>query len=166
MSLFTWITGPPRVQKVCRIAGLALFTAAFFLPACRDTENGGFLHAARFAGWECAWLSISMIFDRSAVLSPLFFAFLGGCINPLILIYLLIDVTKRFAKVQKALCAAVLLCMIATWAFFVLAHFVPLIGHMLWIAGALLILYPEFATLFRPNHNPTAADPPSNIARE
>jgi hypothetical protein len=33
--------------------------------------------------------------------------------------------------------------MAATWVFFFHSHLVPLIGHFLWIAGALTILLPE-----------------------
>jgi hypothetical protein len=166
MSLFTWIAGQPRSQRICRIAGLALFIVAFFLPACRDTDSSSLVHAGRLAGWQCAWLSISMIFDRAALFSPLFFAFLGGCINPLILIHLLLSFTKRFSKVKKGVAGAVLLCMVSTWVFFIVGHFVPLIGHMLWIAGALLILYPELAALPRPGGNRALTEPLSNIATE
>ena len=115
MSLFTWIAVQPRSERLCRIAGLALFIVAFFLPACHDTDSSSLVHADRLMGWQCAWLSISMIFDSAAIFSPLFFAFLGGCINPLILIYLLLGFTKRFAKVKKGLVVAVLLCMVSTW---------------------------------------------------
>jgi len=163
MSLFAWIAVQPRSQRICRIAGLVLFIVAFFLPACHDTDSGSLLHTARLMGWQCAWLSISMIFDSAAIFSPLFFAFLGGCINPLILIYLLLGFTKRFAKMKKGLVVAVLLCMVSTWVFFVVGHFVPLIGHVLWIAGALLILYPELAALPR-GGNRALTEPLSNIA--
>jgi hypothetical protein len=165
MSLFTWITGQQRSQRICRIAGLALFIVAFFLPACHDTDSSSLVHAARLAGWQCAWLSIFMIFDSGALLSPLFFAFLGGCINPLIVIYVLLGLTRPFAITRKALACAVLLCMVSTWVFFVVGHFVPLIGHVLWIAGALLILYPEFAAVL-PGGNRAVTEALPHIARE
>lgn len=165
MSLFTWITGQPRGQRICRITGLVLFTVAFFLPACYDTDHSTLVSVTRLAGWQCAWFSIFMIFDSGSLLSPLFFAFLGGCINPLILIYLLLSLTKRFAIMRKALSGIVLLCMVSTWVFFVVGHFVPLIGHVLWIAGALLILYPEFAAIL-PGGNHAVTKAPPHIARE
>ena len=166
MPLFTWIAGRPRNQKICRVAGLVLFIVAFFLPACHDTDSGSLVHASRFVGWECAWLSISMIFDSGTIRSPLFFAFLSGCINPLIVMYLLLNLTSRFATVRKAISVAVLLCMVSTWVFFAVAHFVPLIGHLLWIVGALLILYPELAAMLRLGANRVATQPLSNIASE
>jgi len=166
MSLFTWIAGQPRSQRICRIAGLSFLIVSFFLPACHDTDSSSLVHAARLAGWQCAWLSISMIFDSAALFSPLFFAFLGGCINPLILIHLLLSFTKRFSKVKKGLAGAVLLGMVSTWVFFIVGHFVPLIGHVLWIAGALLILYPELVALSRPGRNRVLTEPLSNIATE
>jgi hypothetical protein len=149
MSLFTWINSQPRGQRICKMAGLTVFLAAFFLPACHDTDGSSLVHATRFVGWECAWLSISMIFDSGSLFSSFFFAFLGGCINPLIVSYLLLSLSMRFARTRKILAGAVLLCMMSTWIFFAIAHFVPLIGHMLWIAGALMILYPEFAALLQ-----------------
>ncbi len=58
MSLFTWIAGQPRSQRICRIAGLALFIVAFFLPACHDTDSSSFVHAARSGG-----LAVRVAFD-------------------------------------------------------------------------------------------------------
>jgi hypothetical protein len=37
----------------------------------------------------------------------------------------------------------VILCMAATWTFFAEETLAPLIGHYLWIAGALLIVLPD-----------------------
>jgi hypothetical protein len=37
----------------------------------------------------------------------------------------------------------IVLCMAATWWFFALQKVTPLIGHWLWIAGAVLVLLPE-----------------------
>jgi hypothetical protein len=165
MSLHNWIVAQPRTVKILRIAGLVIFFVAFFLPACHDTESGSIVHSARFVGWECAWLSFSMMADSGAFSSPLFFAFLGGCINPLIVIYLLLSLTKKYARTRKVIALAVLVFMVSTWVFFVLAHFVPLIGHVLWIAGALLILYPEFAGLLRRRDGtPAVTEPLSKIA--
>lgn len=165
MSLFTWITGLPRSQRICWIAGLALFIVAFFLPACHDTDHSSLVGVTRLVGWQCAWLSVSMIFDSGTLFSSLSFAFLSGCINPLIVMYLLLNLTRRFAIMRRALAIAVLLCMVSTWVFFVVAHFVPLIGHVFWIAGALLILYPEFAALLHGSKR-TATEPLSSIANK
>jgi len=35
--------------------------------------------------------------------------------------------------------------MISTWAFFAINQFLPLIGHILWVAGIALILAGEFS---------------------
>jgi hypothetical protein len=40
---------------------------------------------------------------------------------------------------------AILICFAATWVFFVKAPMVPLIGHFVWVAGGLMILFGEVA---------------------
>jgi len=40
---------------------------AFFLPACHDTDTSSLVHATHLMGWQCAWLSITMIFDSAAL---------------------------------------------------------------------------------------------------
>ena len=109
----------PRAILICRIIGLAIFAAAFLLPACRDSGN------------------INIFTDTYPVMS--------GLINPLILIYLTFSFFARFKRVRRTLAVAVLVCMAATWTFFWIAHLVPLVGHFMWIVGALMIVAGDLA---------------------
>ena len=83
------------------------------------------------------------MFQKESYESWSFLAVLSGWINPLILIYLPLSFFPRFARVRRYLATAVLVCMVATWAFFFVANLVPLIAHFMWISGALMILAGE-----------------------
>ena len=124
---------------ICRILGLAIFAAAFLLPACREAGPvNSFTNT--FKGWECARVTFTAAFQKDSYESWNFLAVMSGLINELILIYLAFSFLPQFKKVRRSLAVAVLVCMAATWAFFAIATLVPLIGHYLWIAGALLIV--------------------------
>lgn len=120
--------------------GLCLFTVAFFLPAIR-VEPG----APPMKGWECATITLTSVIRLETWRSSAFLGALSGLINPLIVLYLIFALIPPFRRsplscVRKLTAALIVLCMAATWTFFVMAHIIPLIGHVLWIAGALIIL--------------------------
>ncbi len=144
MSLSGRISSIPRNILICQMLGLCIFVAAFFLPACREA---GPAHAFRatFRGWECANMTISAAFEKDTYESSDFLVVTSGLINPLILIYLPFSFFPRFKRVRLVLAAVVVVCMAATWAYFWITHLVPLIGHFMWIAGALMILAGEVA---------------------
>lgn len=125
-------------------AWLCIFAAAFSLPACRDSESTDVL-TNTYPGWKCAQVTISAAFEKDSYESPSVLAVVSGLINPLILIYLPLSFFTQFTRVRRVLAAVVVVCMAATWAFFWIAHLVPLIGHFMWIAGALMILAGEVA---------------------
>jgi hypothetical protein len=70
---------------------------------------------------------------------------LSGWVNPLVLLFLFFCIWRKFVRIRRVLAAAILICFVATWVFFVKAPMVPLIGHFLWVAGALMILFGEVA---------------------
>jgi hypothetical protein len=148
MSLRSRIALTPRAVLVCRILGFSIFAFAFFLPACRD-HSPVFGSTDVYPGWKCAQVTIAAMVSIETYQSWDFLAALSGLINPLILAYLAFLYVPRSVLPRRILAAAVLLCMAATWIFFLLAGLVPLIGHFLWIAGALMILLPE-VTVPRP----------------
>ncbi len=134
----------PRTILICRILGLVIFAAAFLLPACREAGPvNAFTNT--FKGWECAKITFTATFEKDSYESWDFLAVMSGWINPLILIYMPFSFFPRFKKVRRSLTVGVLVCMAATWTFFIVAHLVPLIGHFMWIAGALMILAAEVA---------------------
>lgn len=142
------ISSIPRNIFIWQMLGLCIFAAAFFLPACRDSGNIN-LFTDTYPGWKCAQVAFTAAFQKESYESWDFLAVMSGWINPLIVIYLPLGFFPRFKRVRRTLAAAVLVCMAATWAFFALAHLVPLIGHFMWIAGALMILAGEVAGLRR-----------------
>jgi hypothetical protein len=134
----------PRTILIVRMLGLCIFIAAFFLPACREAGPvNSFTNI--FKGWECARITLSATFQMDSYESWNFLAVMSGWINALILVYLPFSFFPRFKKVRRSLAVAILVCMAATWTFFVIASLVPLIGHFMWIAGALMILAGEVA---------------------
>ncbi len=146
-GLHTSVT--PRTILIVRMLGLCIFIAAFFLPACRDAGPVN-AYTNIFIGWECARITLSITLRKETYESWDFLALMSGWINPLILIYLPFSFFPRFKRVRQSLAAAVVVCMAATWVFFIVAHIVPLIGHFMWIAGALMILAAEVAGRPRP----------------
>jgi hypothetical protein len=136
---------------VLRVLGLCIFAAAFFLPACRLGAPGP--GEVVFPGWKCASVALSetmSLFGKSVSGAPPFQALLvvmSGWINPLIVLVLLASFSRRLLMARRVMGVVVLVCMAATWTFFAQQKLVPLLGHFLWIAGALLILLPEALSL-------------------
>jgi hypothetical protein len=165
MSLRSWFLAIPRKVLIYQIAGFCIFVMAFFLPACHVGGSGTF--AENVLGWECAKTAIETmpyLFQKTAPYIP-YYVFLAivisGWINPLILIYLSFSLTSKHLWIHKFIAIAILICIVITWIFFSFAHFVPLIGHFLWIAGALLILAPEALFFKRKPFNEDQSLPPS-----
>lgn len=65
-----------------------------------------------------------------------------GWINPLTLLYLLLSLSTRFTRLRFACALAILLCLAATFVFFAVAPFVPLIGYFIWLIGILMMIVP------------------------
>jgi len=139
--------GSGWVAWMCRIFGLCIFVAAFFLPAVRSGAAGP--DAVIFPGWKCASVALSMttaLFGKSVSGGPstaVFLVAMSGWINPLIVLFLLLCVAARLRAARVIVAVVILLCMGATWWFFALQKVTPLMGHFLWIGGALVILLSE-----------------------
>ncbi len=121
--------------------------AAFFLPACRQAKitgtGTGIFTPEVYRGWFCAWITLLNTFSRDVWHSKEFLAILSGWINPLILFYLVFLIRPRLMWTRRIMGVAILLFMVATWIYFWLEPLVPLIGHVLWIAGILMMLAGE-----------------------
>jgi hypothetical protein len=70
---------------------------------------------------------------------------LSGWVNPLVLLYLVFSIWRRFVRIRRVLAAAVVVCIMATWVFFFKSAMIPLVGHFVWVAGGLMILAGEVA---------------------
>ena len=130
-------------MQTARIAGFCVYVAAFFLPACRQVATPGALPPEVYRGWFCAWITLMNTFSRDVWHSKDFLAILSGWINPLILFYLVFLIRPRLVWTRRIMGGAIVAFMAATWIYFALVPMVPLIGHVLWIAGILMMLAGE-----------------------
>lgn len=135
-----------------RIVGLGIFVLAFFQVAVRSGVPGP--DAVVFPGWKCASVALTetvALFGKSVAWPPplpILLVVFSGWINPLVALVLLFSFFSKLRILRRIVGILILLCMVATWWFFALQKVTPLIGHWLWIAGALLILGPD---VFCPN---------------
>jgi hypothetical protein len=133
--------------RIVRIVGIVLFAAAFFMPAI--TFPGA--DPDPMTGWMCAVVagaSTASIFYSGASLvredpAGTVCLILSGWVNPLMLMHLMFSIWRKFVRIRRVLAAAILICFVATWFFFFKAPMTPLIGHFVWVAGALMILAAE-----------------------
>jgi hypothetical protein len=121
---------------------------AFFLTAINIVPAGP--GSGSEPGWVCAVVatgSLAGIFKGSlASAAPdTVCLMLSGLVNPLLLVYLVFCLWPRFVRVRVGLAVVILIGLVATWWFFNFSHFVPAIGHYLWVAGILVILGGELA---------------------
>jgi len=101
-------------------------------------------------GWECALITLPAVIRAETWRTLAALAALSGLINPLMLLYLVLSLippahrSAALSVVRKVLAILMVLFMVGTWVLFHLAHLTPLVGHVLWIAGALIILGADF----------------------
>ncbi len=127
-----------RAIRYARILGYLVFLAAFFLPAVRQPGNDD-----TFRGSFCAWITLINTFNRDVWHSKDFLAILSGWINPLMLLYVASLFSRRLSLFRHIVAVLVVLFILGTWVYFYLEPLAPLIGHVLWIVGILLILAGE-----------------------
>lgn len=133
------------VVRVARVVGIVLFVMAFFLPSVRGQETSG-PGSGPDVGYVCAMVAIAMTGGfLKAIGAPgkdvlrIFSLILSGWLNPLILAYLAFLPFPKFLITRRVLAGGIVVCLASTWVFFAQAQTVPLIGHFLWAAGAMLI---------------------------
>lgn len=131
---------------IARLFGFCVFLAAFSLPAVRAGASGQ--DATVLPGWKCASVALTetvALLGKSTTGRPslaVVLVALSGWINPLVLLLLCCSFFRALLVLRRVLAVLVVLCMAATWTFFALQNVTPLVGHYVWIAGALLILVP------------------------
>ena len=144
------------VTRILRIAGIVVFVVAFFLPAVRDPHTTSGPGSLPMSGWMCATVAISAsagILHAGTMqgkdILGMICLILSGWVNPLVVLYLFFCIWRKFVLTRRVLAAAIVVCFVATWIFFVKVPMAPLIGHFVWVAGALMILAGEVAGLVR-----------------
>jgi hypothetical protein len=143
MSLSTRSAAVTRAVLISRILGFCVYVAAFFLPACREPATLAGVTPDSYMGYNCAWMTLVNTFSGELWISQYSLAILSGWINPLILLYLFLLLFPKLFWLRRIVAGSIALFIAGTWVFFALVPLVPLIGHILWIAGILLILVGE-----------------------
>lgn len=146
-----------------RIAALAVFAVSFALPAILLASSGPDNQPLK--GWMCA--SFASILGPKALVQSLgqgvrsedVLIVLGGLVNYFFLVILVLAFWRPLVRTRLAFGALMLPCFVATWISFASSKTAPLIGHFLWIAGAVLLVVPDIVSLFRKPQ--TAATAPS-----
>jgi hypothetical protein len=122
--------------------GLVLYLVSFLLPAVT-------LAGIPMFGWACAWLSLWMWAARenSSIL-----VIFGGLINPLVIALVVLRLRNRAPRLRFTLSNAVLFCIPFTWLCLLNLKMGVRFGHLVWIAGLLLMIISEAALQqdFRP----------------
>jgi hypothetical protein len=126
---------PSRAFMLARLIGLVIFAVAFLLPACRDPFG------EVYPGWKCAQITLGATVAPEAYTSWDVLAVLSGMINPFAVFALLLSFSKHLYGLKLGLFLGTLLFIACTWLFFFQARIVPLAGHFLWIAGALILVF-------------------------
>jgi len=123
-----------------QIPGAAIYLASFFLPAV-GTGAGAW-------GWLCAWLALTAPFGE--VRGALGLLLLGsGLINVLVLAYAGARAFGARVAVRFRI-ALITLCLVPmSWIAIALLREPVRIGHVVWIAGLLLIMLPDVIAFFR-----------------
>ena len=130
------------IGPVLRLVGLAIFVLAFLQPAVQH-------EGTMLPGWKCATIAATetmTLFGKPGKGHHELFEYLvafSGWINPLIVLTLIAAPIRALRILRQIFAVIVVLCMIGTWVLFAQQHIEPLVGHFMWIGGAIVFLIPE-----------------------
>jgi len=133
-----------RSVLIARLVGFCIYVWAFFLPAVREVATPGGDAPEMLKGTRCAWITLINTLNPEMWHSKYFMAVFSGWINPLLVLYLIFLLFPVFRWPRRIVAGVIMVFILGTWVFFALYPLVPLVGHLLWIAGILLILAGEF----------------------
>jgi hypothetical protein len=138
------------IVPLIRVVGLAMFVVAFLLPAVLGEG------ATVLSGWKCASIATSeslTLFLKPGAGHHEFIEYLAafsGWINPLVGLTIVASPIRPLLILRRIFGILVVLCIGATWVLFAQEKIAPLIGHFLWVAGALIVFIPETFPARRP----------------
>jgi hypothetical protein len=131
-------------RRVILEIGLALYVGSFFLMAVGDLGRG-----SPIPGYDCAWMALTFpwgpnLFGHQGLFENKFLDYLGvllsGWINPTFLVAALFVFLRPSARTTRVLAIAVLAMIPFCWIVFHYHGMYPREGHVVWIAGMLLVL--------------------------
>lgn len=132
-----------RSILAARLVGFCIYVWAFFLPAVREVATAINDAPEMVKGSRCAWITLINTLNPEMWHSKYFLAVFSGWINPLMVLYLIFLLFPIFRWPRRIAAGLIVAFMIGTWVFFALYPLVPLVGHVMWVAGILLILVGE-----------------------
>jgi hypothetical protein len=133
--------------------GLTLYAGSFFLMAV------GHFHGSPLPGYYCAWIALMFpwgqnLFGHQGLFENQFLDYLGvllsGSINPTFLVAALFVFLRPSARTTRLLAIAVLAMIPFCWIVFYYHDMYPREGHVVWIAGMLLVLREALRSQIRP----------------
>jgi hypothetical protein len=137
------VTRSARRRVILEI-GLALYGGSFFLMAVGALGKG-----SPIPGYDCAWMALIMpwggnLFGHQGLFENKLLDYLGvllsGWINPTFLVAALFVFLRPSARTTRVLAIAVLAMIPFCWIVFYYEDMFPREGHVVWIAGMLLVL--------------------------
>jgi hypothetical protein len=126
--------------------GLSIYVVSFFLVAIGHSDGLG----RPVPGYDCAFFALALPLTATPLshggpFENRFFEYLAvlitGMVNPLVVVYLILVFRERNLRLVKALRIIVPLMIPFSWVVFHYEQYYPREGHVLWIAGILLILF-------------------------
>jgi hypothetical protein len=123
----------PPVLPAIFYAGVGLYVLSFFLPAVQ-------LGDVPFRGLVCAWYALTFWRLPQAYYSQL--AIFGGLINPLAALFIALRLLRHAPRVRAFLSVAIVVFIPLTWTAISRMSMGIRIGHIAWIAGLVLLLFP------------------------
>jgi hypothetical protein len=128
--------------------GFAVYLWSFFLTA-----------VGNLLGWDCAIFSLLSRSGPDDKISPL--AMFGGLINPQIIIFAALAAGRIGKPVRSVLAVGILICIPLSWiAIYQMSAGMTMNigpGHILWLAGILLMIFPDIPVHSRLPKSPNAA---------
>jgi hypothetical protein len=143
--------------------GLALYGVSFFLIAVATLNAYGGAYAAPMRGYDCARFALGLawgpnLFGHQGLFEDRPLDYLGvllsGWINPTFLVAALFMSLRPLARIARILAIGTLAMIPFCWVVFYYHHFYPREGHLVWIAGMLLVLLEGLNPAMRSSQGP------------
>lgn len=147
-----------KVRALLRPTGIALYLASYVLPAVGNSDFGQRdLLSGRHSipGYACAFFSIfwgfAGFFDPSGLTAEGRWTFrsllLPGLTNPILFAYFGLSLKHKAPRTCGILAVIICVCATSSCGFFLLNSLVPIYGFYLWLAGIVIIVWPELQRL-------------------
>jgi hypothetical protein len=138
------------VRRAIFYIGLALYGVSFFLIAVATLAAYGGDYATPMSGYDCARFALGLawgpnLFGHQGLFEDRPLDYLGvllsGWINPAFLVAAFFVSFRPSARITRILAIVTLAMIPFCWIVFYYHNFYPREGHLVWVAGMLLVLF-------------------------